>query len=139
MNFLTAQIAGIAGDGVHVRLGADDATAATAALPVDAANAAPDSRVTLGIRPEHIMLGEHDAASLPVTAKIERLEQLGAACFLYCSLDSGEALTVHVPGQLRHRAGDRVAVNVPVAHAHLFHAQNGETAFVRRSVPAAAR
>jgi multiple sugar transport system ATP-binding protein len=136
MNFLGAQITGVAGDGVHVRFGADNASAATAALPVELANAAPGTRVTLGIRPEHITLGESDAASLPVTAKIERLEQLGAACFLYCVLDSGEALTVHVPGQLRHRAGDRVAVNVPVAHAHLFHAQNGEAAFARRSAPA---
>jgi multiple sugar transport system ATP-binding protein len=136
MNFLNAEIAGVAGDGIRVRLGADSASVAAAVLPVDPANAEPGTRVTLGIRPEHITLGENDAASLPVTAKIERLEQLGAACFLYCSLDSGEALTVHVPGQLRHRAGDRVAVNVPVAHAHLFHAQNGEAAFVRRSVPA---
>jgi multiple sugar transport system ATP-binding protein len=135
MNFLSAQIAGIADDGVHVRFGADNASAPTAALPVAPADAAPGTRVTLGIRPEHITLGENDAGSLPVSAKIERLEQLGAACFLYCSLDSGEALTVHVPGQLRHRAGDRVAVNVPVVHAHLFQTQDGEAAFVRRAPP----
>ena len=42
--------------------------------------------------------------SLPLSATIERIEQLGAVSFLYCTLPNGERLTVHAPGQARTRA-----------------------------------
>ena len=63
---------------------------------------------------------------------IERIEQLGAASFLYCTLASGERLTVHTPGQVAHEVGARIAVHLPVADAHVFDSADGESAFARR-------
>jgi ABC-type sugar transport system ATPase subunit len=65
-----------------------------------------EQRVLLGIRPEHVTLSEAPG-SLRVTAKIDRIEQLGAASFLYCTLSRGERLTVHAPGQVGYAGESR--------------------------------
>ena len=85
-------------------------------------------RVLLGIRPEHVTLGGAAAGSLHVTATIDRVEQLGAASFLYCSLSSGERLTVHASGQVGYGGGEQVTVNLPVTDTHVFAATEAETA-----------
>jgi hypothetical protein len=72
-----------------------------------------------------------------VEATIEQLEQLGATSFLYCVLPGGDRLTVQVAGQVRHRGGEVVTVSFPVANAHLFRQDDGESAFARMH-PAAA-
>jgi ABC-type sugar transport system ATPase subunit len=67
-----------------------------------------------------------------VTATIDRVEQLGAASFLYCSLSSGERLTVHASGQVSHTSGERVTANLPVTDTHVFAATESETALALR-------
>ena len=52
-------------------------------------------------------------------ATIERVEQLGAASFLYCTLPSGEQLTVQRAGQVRAaRRRQRRRVQFPMRRAH---------------------
>ena len=92
---------------------------------------ADGQRVWLGIRPEHIVLDQSSADARPLTVTIERIEQLGGASFLYCSLASGEHLTVHAPGQVGHRVGTPITVYVPIDNAHLFDSTEGELAFAR--------
>jgi len=129
MNFLAAR-AGDADGGATVALDTAQGRAADASFRVAAA--APQQRLVLGIRPEHITLGEASVPSLRLTATVERVEQLGAASFLYCMLGGGERLTVHAPGQVSYDAGAQVEVSLPFADTHVFDAAEGGQVFQRR-------
>jgi ABC-type sugar transport system ATPase subunit len=131
MNFLNGRIAEIHDDGARIALDAAP-QAADAALPLRSAGATAQQRVLLGIRPEHVALGAPAGGSLHVTVTIDRVEQLGAASFLYCSLASGERLTVHASGQVRYAAGEQVTVNLPVSDAHVFAVTDAETSLALR-------
>ena len=132
MNFLSGRIASIHDAGAHVALDAAPDATADAALPLRGSSATAQQPILLGIRPEHVTLGATVAGSLHVTATIDRVEQLGAASFLYCSLSSGERLTVHASGQVRYAGGEQVTVNLPVTDTHLFAATEAETALALR-------
>ena len=136
MNFLSGRIIAIADEGARVALDAAPTESEHAALPLRRSTATLDQPVVLGIRPEHVTLGAPAAGLLPgslqVTATIDRVEQLGAASFLYCSLSSGERLTVHASGQVRYAAGERVAVNLPVTDTHVFAVTDAETSLALR-------
>ena len=71
-------------------------------------------------------------AAQSLTATIERIEQLGGASFLYCSLVGGEALTVHASGQVAHAVGAQINVQLPLVDVHVFESAEGELALVRR-------
>ena len=131
MNFLSGRIAAIGDDGARVALDAAPDAAADAVLRLRGPSAA-DERVVLGVRPEHVALGAAAPGALHVTATIDRVEQLGAASFLYCSLASGERLTVHASGQVRYAGGEQVTVNLPVADTHVFAGTEAGTALALR-------
>ena len=131
MNFLTGRVVTVSSAGTQVELDAGQGHASDVALPVTG-SATPQQRVLLGIRPEHIALGSLSTPSLGLTATVERIEQLGAASFLYCTLRGGEKLTVHAPGQVGLQSGAQVEVSLPVADAHVFDAGEGGNAFPRR-------
>jgi multiple sugar transport system ATP-binding protein len=133
MNFLDARVVDHGSAGVHVALASGGAGSA-AAIPVNADGVRPDMRVALGVRPEHVVVGRANEPALEMSATIERIEQLGAATFLYCHLANKDRLTVHVPGQLAHRAGETITVSAPVAVTHLFRGDEGEAALPRRDV-----
>mgnify|MGYP003693976589 CR=1 FL=1 len=100
------------------------------ALPCAGAAASPDQAVVLGIRPEHIGLGAATAPSLSLSAKIDRIEQLGAQQFLYCSVGGGRAADRACGGRrFRMRTARQVTVTLPVADSHLFAAAEGGAAF----------
>jgi multiple sugar transport system ATP-binding protein len=130
MNFLGARVAAGVGGGLRVSLDAMPAAEAAAVLAL-AASAAPAERVVVGVRPEHVTIGAVEGAALPLTAEIERIEQLGPAAFLYCTLAGGERLTVHSPGQVTLRRGERIAVSLPLAHTHVFDTAAGERSLPR--------
>jgi ABC-type sugar transport system ATPase subunit len=132
MNFLSGRIAAIHDAGARVALDAAPDTTAVAALPLRGSNATAQQPILLGIRPEHVTLGTAVAGSLHVTATIDRVEQLGAASFLYCSLSSGERLTVHASGQVRYAGGEQVTVNLPVTDTHVFAVTEAEAALALR-------
>jgi multiple sugar transport system ATP-binding protein len=133
MNFLDARVVDHGPAGVHVAL-ASGGAASVAAIPVNADGVRPDTRVALGVRPEHVVVGRANEPALEMSATIERTEQLGAATFLYCHLANNDRLTVHVPGQLAHRAGETITVSAPVAVTHLFHCGEGEAALPRHDL-----
>jgi ABC-type sugar transport system ATPase subunit len=121
MNFLSASIVETCGERVLVRLAAAAGDGSGTALRVHgSANAGVDSRVLIGIRPEHILLNGSDAPSLELSATVDRVEQLGSASFLYCAIPGGEHVTVHAPGQVEYAIGGRVHLTLPLAHTHVF-------------------
>ena len=132
MNFLSGRIAAIHDAGVRLALDAAPESSADATLRLRGPGAAVEQPVLLGIRPEHVTLGAPAAGSLHVTATIDRVEQLGAASFLYCSLSSGERLTVHASGQVGYTSGERVTANLPVTDTHVFAVTEAEAALALR-------
>ena len=128
MNFLSGTVSATDATGVRVTLDANPTGTAGTAIPVRGDDVAPGTKVTLGIRPEHIALGQGGAGDLSLDATIEQLEQLGAASFLYCALPSGEKLTVQVAGQVKSQVGEMVAVSFPAAATHVFLQAEGEDA-----------
>ena len=133
MNFLDVRVVDHGSAGVHVALAAGGATS-VAAIPVNADGVRPDTKVALGVRPEHVVVGRANEPALEMSATIERIEQLGAATFLYCHVANNDRLTVHVPGQLAHRAGETITVSAPVAVTHLFRSDEGEAALPRHDL-----
>jgi multiple sugar transport system ATP-binding protein len=125
MNFLTGH-AEHAGEG-RVRVMIDGAGAGAEGATF-AARAPSTPKVVVGIRPEHVRIGAADGPALAASATVQRIEQLGAASFLYCALPDGQRLTVHAPGQVTIPAGATVDVHLPVADSHLFDTTEGEPA-----------
>ena len=127
MNFLGGRVVASGDDGIRVKLACAGDDGSDALLPVrSSAHTRADAQVMIGTRPEHIVLDATAAPSLRLSATIERVEQLGAASFLYCTVPGGERLTVHAPGQVGYAGGARVDVGLPVAHTHVFSTTEGE-------------
>jgi ABC-type sugar transport system ATPase subunit len=106
MNFLPASLA----EG-RVTIGG---AALPHARPVSASGG-----VTLGIRPEHIVIGPASAAGL--SARVELVEHLGAQTFAYVELDAPRAtLTVSVPPSIDVKPGDVVGLRPEEGRMHLF-------------------
>jgi len=78
--------------------------------------AARAGATTLGIRPEHLRLG--DAGAL--RAEVLMVERLGAQSMVHLRLGNGHALTASVDGARMVHKGEHVGVDVPAEHLHAF-------------------
>ncbi|MBQ0931835.1 sn-glycerol-3-phosphate ABC transporter ATP-binding protein UgpC [Ideonella sp. 4Y16] len=117
MNFLPGTIVSASGADAVVRLG----TGETVRCEVDAARAQVGDAVTLGIRPEHFVVGHADNR---LQAQVTFVEQLGSATFAYGSLPGTEVtLTCELDGALRLKSGEPLMLGVPAGACHLFDAQ----------------
>jgi len=125
MNFLTGRAEHVGEGTLRVTL---DGAGAGGESATFAARAPSTPKVVVGIRPEHVRVGPVETPALAASATVQRIEQLGAASFLYCVLPDGQRLTVHAPGQVGIAAGSKVAVHLPVADSHLFDTAEGERA-----------
>jgi multiple sugar transport system ATP-binding protein len=110
MNFLNGRVGG-------GRFAGDDF-----ALPLP--GAADDGRpVVLGIRPEHVLLGNGGAGGL--TAAVEMVEPMGADSLVWCRL-GGASLSARVSGQARIAPGQSLPVSLPAEHISLFDETSGD-------------
>jgi multiple sugar transport system ATP-binding protein len=71
--------------------------------------------VTLGIRPEHVAVGNSE-----ITAKIETTEVLGSETILHARLSSGKAFVFSRRGISGIKAGDVVPLEFPRQFVHVF-------------------
>ncbi|WP_303904643.1 ABC transporter ATP-binding protein [Thiohalomonas denitrificans] len=71
--------------------------------------------VTLGIRPEHVILGEG-----PLQGRISLVERLGSETFLHLELPGGGRVTARASGDLSARPGDMMTMKFPSEHLHFF-------------------
>ncbi len=74
--------------------------------------------VTVGIRPEHLRIGE--AGDLVVEGTITLVEYLGSELFVYVALADGQTLLAQAPGNAQHHRGDKVTLGFRTADAHFF-------------------
>ncbi|MCY0386577.1 ATP-binding cassette domain-containing protein [Robbsia sp. Bb-Pol-6] len=135
MNFLAAQVAGIEGDDVVVRLDATGETLRTTpgAAPCGGAASfglAIGQKITLGVRPEHLVpvsSATHETGAPSSRGAMDQMartvtlvERLGEHCYLHLDAPDGTVLIAKAPGDWPSEAGARVAVRVPPAFCHLF-------------------
>jgi multiple sugar transport system ATP-binding protein len=93
-----------------------------ALLPADQALAAqwPKGTHTLGIRPEHAVIG----ADGPITLHVSQIEQLGASSLLHGVVGQGTPhqtpFEMVLAGQTSIAGGDTVRLGLPTGHLHCF-------------------
>nr|WP_207184635.1 sn-glycerol-3-phosphate ABC transporter ATP-binding protein UgpC [Rubrivivax gelatinosus] len=117
MNFITGEIVSADASGASVRL----PSGAVLRAEVDAAAARPGDKVTLGVRPEHFVVGaEHNTIEVELTF----VESLGSQTHGYVSCAGvDEAMTCELGGGSTAIAGDRLKLGIPPSHCHLFDAE----------------
>ncbi len=93
-------------------------------LPLDgyafAAAPAPGMAVELGIRPEHVEVGEGGIA-----APVEMVEPLGADLLAWTRA-AGQAVSVRLPAEADVKPGDTLPLVLPARRLNLFDAATGE-------------
>jgi multiple sugar transport system ATP-binding protein len=98
-------------------------TAPDFALTVSESVARPLERykgrtVVLGMRPEHLMLGDVDGRSFE--AVVEVVEQLGSEILLEARLGATRITVARVPAEALIATDDRVRLSVPAGRLHFF-------------------
>jgi multiple sugar transport system ATP-binding protein len=89
---------------------------------IDASQALTDRRVEVGVRPEHVRVG--DSEGLP--AQVQVVEPAGSETYLHVA--AGEALVVaRVAASFRPPVGTTVHIGVESEDAHVFDADSGQT------------
>ncbi len=122
MNLLEGEVTGGAGNGVTIRL-PDGATVLTPAGP----GALPGEKVTVGIRPEHLVAG--GGGNSEIKGTVIAVEHLGGETYIYLERGGSEPLVVKAEGDSKARVDDIVPIGVPAAACYLFDGDG--QAFVR--------
>ena len=114
MNFLKATIRSADAAGVEVAIGGGTLVR----VPRDGRGLPPGTELTLGVRPEHLDVGDGAGPSLP--AVVNLTEHLGGVTFFYSTIASDEPLTIEVSGQSFVDNGVTVPVRIDPRLCHLF-------------------
>jgi multiple sugar transport system ATP-binding protein len=118
MNFLSGEI---------VEASAEQATVALKGgskviTKTDSSSAKPGDKVTLGVRPEHLGVGDL-ANSSEIPGEVILVEHLGEQTLIYAKVEASEELiTVRANGISRVKKGDRVKLVAPHGAFYLFDA-----------------
>jgi len=113
MNTLTARIHAIAGDGMSLFVDDGRGTIDTA---VDGTTKTIGADCTVGIRPEHLALSDKGT----IVGTVIATEMLGAETVIFADLQSGENVTVSVPGIRSLQPGATVRLSVDRRFVHVF-------------------
>ena len=107
MNFLHGKVASHGGEKVFM-------TEAGLALPLPAVNLADGQRLTYGIRPEHIAIGDH---GIPVNVVVT--EPTGSETQVFARVGD-DLIDAVVRDRIRASPGQRIGFVIDPAHVHLF-------------------
>lgn len=112
MNLMTCSVAAVEGNTTELSLGE------TRLIGVPQVGAAAGTKVTLGVRPEH--LSTQDNGGVAVSGELEAIERLGDITYLYLALADGTRVTVAEQGDRVLSIGDTVSVYAERDKLHLF-------------------
>ncbi|CAM3670306.1 Maltose/maltodextrin import ATP-binding protein MalK [Vibrio aerogenes CECT 7868] len=116
MNFITVQIESVEAERVMVQL----ANGESFWIPVDGTSVQPGERMSLGIRPEHLL--HADSASATIEGYVQIVEKLGNETQVYLHLDSADADVIYrAPDTLPVEAGETYTIGIEPNRCHLFH------------------
>jgi len=124
MNFLKGEIVETGAKQSKVKLTTGDIVIAS----VDTTRAAVGDKVTLGVRPEHVVEQDHDHAESFVTGLVMVAEHLGAESFVYLEVD-GQDFTMKAKSEIEVESDDNLKIGFPADACYLFDA--AEQAFPR--------
>ncbi len=111
MNFLPARIAGAANGSTDVALKGGQKLQIGGGFPQ------ASSEITLGVRPEHIVLADDDGG---FDFNVGVSENLGSESILYGDIEGGQDLVVKVDAALQIKSGHRVKVTPRPGFCHVF-------------------
>jgi ABC-type sugar transport system ATPase subunit len=131
MNFIDCTVEGADAPGVLVRLPAGEKLRA----PVAADGLKAGDRVSLGIRPEHLLEGRSPQDGATLDGRCFVVEQLGESHLLHAEQPGQWRLTVRSAGDAHIRAGDNLTIGVPAEQCHLFLADGRALARRPSTVP----
>ena len=114
MNFLEGEVAGASDNGVAIKLPGGAALTA----PVMQNGAQPGEKVTLGLRPEHLLEGGGGAAEL--SGQVVAVEHLGGETYIYVDQGEADPLVVKAEGDSKARVDDTLPIGVPAPACYLF-------------------
>ena len=117
MNFVDSKILSATNDSTEIDIfGTSKIT-----IPKTSSNSSNGDSVTLGIRPEHLLVNQNGDASWE--SKVFVVEKLGSGTFLYLEKD-GEPLVVETEGDSNIKVGDTVKVGFTASRCQLFDSSN---------------
>ena len=88
------------------------------AVPMKGDRLEKDAEVVLGIRPEHLLLGEPGDARIAAT--VRHIERLGAETIIYADAGLEEPMALRRDGLSGVKTGERVELGLNAGHCHLF-------------------
>ena len=117
MNFVDSKILSATNDSTEIDIfGTSKIT-----IPKTSSNSSNGDSVTLGIRPEHLLVNQDGDANWE--SKVFVVEKLGSGTFLYLEKD-GEPLVVETEGDSNIKVGDTVKVGFTASRCQLFDSSN---------------
>jgi multiple sugar transport system ATP-binding protein len=115
MNFLKTTASSAADGQISVAL-----PGGASILLASGAKLGANQPVTLGVRPEHLVIDE--PADATVEGKVEIAEYLGSETMFYLTLADGSALSVKADGLMTAKPGASLKIGIKAAACHLFDA-----------------
>ncbi|NOJ23750.1 maltose/maltodextrin ABC transporter ATP-binding protein MalK [Vibrio coralliilyticus] len=116
MNFMSVFIEAVEDDRVMVQL----ANGTTFWIPVDGRTVTRGERMSLGVRPEHLLPADQGDAA--IEGEVNIVEKLGNETQVYMHIDAADADMIYrQPDTLAVEAGDKLMVGIPAHRCHLFH------------------
>ncbi|QLG88658.1 sn-glycerol-3-phosphate ABC transporter ATP-binding protein UgpC [Chitinibacter bivalviorum] len=126
MNLLKGRVSAIDAEGVHIVLKGGQEIRAT----VDSGSVQVNDDVTVGIRAEHLLEGH--GGSEKFSGKVNLVEHLGEANYLYLTLADGSDIVVRGDGERDVPLGSSIEISATSQAFHVFD-QNGQA--LRRLKP----
>jgi multiple sugar transport system ATP-binding protein len=114
MNFLETVASDIGRDTATVKIPGGG----TMTVPARTAGIAPGAKVTLGVRPEHLVPGEEGDAVME--GRVFVVERLGGETYCHVRVDGGQSVVIRTDGDSPVSPGEQVRIGVPAATCHLF-------------------
>jgi multiple sugar transport system ATP-binding protein len=118
MNFIPAELRSNADNDTIVALPGGKALT----LTTRGGAASTQSDIEIGIRPEHIKLGQPDDPAANLVGNVEIVERLGNATIMYVETPAGQ-IVVQDPGDVATKVGDNVSVILNPSSVHIFSAE----------------
>jgi multiple sugar transport system ATP-binding protein len=114
MNLLPGEVAGGTDNAVTVRL----ADGTTVLAPVGRDGARAGEKVTVGMRPEHLLEGGGGDSELK--GQVVAVEHLGGETYIYLERGGDEPLVVKTDGASKARVDEVLPIGVPASACYLF-------------------
>jgi ABC-type sugar transport system ATPase subunit len=114
MNFLSVQVTNSEKGALTLAYGAESTIISNVFIEPKT----DDTALTLGIRPEHLVVCRPDAGELSATVKV--VEALGSETYIYADSSHGERIVIRTRSDTPVKRGETIGLRIKKGHEHLF-------------------